>query len=363
MNKKIKKLFNNPGVFFRDYFMKKYPVINSEQRFSEHDENAVYLVQQNLYELEKKITVQNFDVDIVYTWVNDKDEEWLNKKKQFSNHDIACSGSADQARFENHNELYYSVLSVKNFLPWVRNIYIVTDNQRPDWLSDDENIFIVDHHDIIDAQYLPTFNSHVIEANLHKIPGLAEKFIYFNDDVIVAKPLEKEHFFRKNGIASIFASKKNLQDMVQRGVTTATLIASENSNKILIENHGIRIDNPLVHTYVPLNKSSFKKCWEDNLPRIQSFLSNKYRSENDLNMATFLVPWSMYIQGESVITSEICYYFNIRSPHANMQYKKLLELKVKKQSPHSICVNDFKSGNQETDYQIHLENFLIKYFS
>lgn len=361
--KKINKFLKNPGIFFRDFLINRYPVINCEQRFTESEEEAVYLVQQHLYELEKKITVQNFDVDIVYTWVNDKDEEWLNKKKQFSNHDVACSGSADKARFENHNELYYSVLSVKNFLPWVRNIYIVTDNQRPDWLGNEENIFIIDHHDIIDDQYLPTFNSHVIEANLHKIPGLAEKFIYFNDDVMVAKSLEKEHFFRKNGTASIFASKKSLQDMVQRGVKTATLIASENSNKILIKNHGISIDNPLVHTYVPLNKSSFEKCWEDNLLCIQSFLSNKYRSENDLNMATFLVPWSMYIQGESVITSEICYYFNIRSPHANMQYKKLLELRVKNQSPHSICVNDFKSGNQETDYQIHLENFLIKYFS
>ena len=45
----------------------------------------------------------------------------------------------------------------------------------------------MDHREIIEQEYLPTFNSHVIEANLHKIPNLSEHFIYFNDDVFVAK--------------------------------------------------------------------------------------------------------------------------------------------------------------------------------
>lgn len=52
----------------------------------------------------------------------------------------------------------------------------------------------MDHREIIDHDYLPTFNSHVIEANLHKIPNLSEHFIYFNDDVFVAKPLQKAIF-------------------------------------------------------------------------------------------------------------------------------------------------------------------------
>lgn len=361
---KIKKLIRQPGIFFRDYFIKKYPMINSEQKFTENEEIAVFTVENHLQEIESYLpTVAHFDVDVVYTWVNDKDPKWVEKKNQYTNSHAACEGSTNQARFENHNELYYSVLSVKRFLPWVRNIYIVTDNQRPEWLKDGDNIFIIDHREIIDAQYLPTFNSHVIEAHLHKIQGLAENFIYFNDDVMVARPLKKEHFFRRNGLASIFASKKSLQDMVQRGVATATLIASENSNKLLIKNHGIRIDNPLVHTYVPLNKSSFKKCWKENLPHIQSFLSNKYRSENDLNMATFLIPWNMYIQGESVITSEVCYYFNIRSPHAQLQYKKLLDAKDTNLRPHSICVNDFKADhNISKNFSKSLEEFLNNYY-
>ena len=361
--RKLKKFVKSPGTFFRDYLIKKYPIINSEQKLSEYDENAVYLVQQHLYEIEKNITDQSFEVDIVYTWVNDKEEEWLKKKKQFSSHDAACTGSADQARFENHNELYYSVLSVKNFLPWVRNIYIVTDNQRPDWLGDDGNIFIVDHHDIIDAQYLPTFNSHVIEANLHKIEGLAEHFIYFNDDVMVAKPLDKEHFFRKNGLASVFASKKSLKEMTAKGVSTATLIASKNSNKILMKKYGAYIDTPLVHTYVPLIKTDFNECWSENAEIIHSFLANRYRSSNDLNIATFLVPWMMYLSGHSVISTDICYYFNIRSNHALNQYKKLLHAKNRGVLPHSLCANDFKTEQINVEkFSENLENFLSQYY-
>ena len=299
MNSKFRKLIKNPGIFFRDYFMKRYPIMNSEQKFTEHNEAAVYVVQQHLYNIEKTIDVKVFDVDIVYTWVNDKDPSWVKKKEKYSSHDVACIGSADQARFENHNELYYSILSVKKFLPWVRNIYIVTDNQRPDWLVNDEKIFIVDHQDIIDSQYLPTFNSHIIEAHLHKIKGLAEHFIYFNDDVMVAKPLAKEHFFRKNGLASIFSSKKSLAEMTAKGVTTATLSASKNSNQILMKKYGTSIDTPLVHTYIPLTKTSFDQCWKENSKYIQSFLCNRYRSKNDLNMATFLVPWMMYLEGHS----------------------------------------------------------------
>lgn len=364
MKNKLFKLIRSPGLFFRDYFVKKYPVINSEQKFTEEDELAVNIVKKRIHEIEGKIpNFLNFDVDIVYTWVNDQDLSWVEKRQKYSIGDENLDDSADVARFENHNELYYSILSVKKFLPWVRNIYIITDNQKPDWLDDEENIFIIDHTDIIDSRYLPTFNSHVIEANLHKIHDLAEHFIYFNDDVLVAKPLEKEHFFRKNGVASIFASKKSLKRMSEEGVVTATLLASKNSNKILKKKFGTKLDLPLVHTYVPLKKSIYKKCWEDNLDIIQSFLSHKYRSQNDINMATFLVPWAMYLQGESIITSEICYYFNIRSPHALNQYKKLLRLSRMSQRPHSICINDFKmDSNNGSNFSKSLEKFLSQYY-
>ena len=78
-------------------------------------------------------------------------------------------------------------------------------------------IKLINHSQIIDAKYLPTFNSHVIEANLYKIPDLSEHFIYFNDDVFVARPLMPNHFFENNGLASLFVANKSFQKNTSTG--------------------------------------------------------------------------------------------------------------------------------------------------
>ena len=149
-------------------------------------------------------------------------------------------------------------------MPWVRNIFIVTADQKPKWLDENAHskIKLINHSQIIDAKYLPTFNSHVIEANLYKIPDLSEHFIYFNDDIFVARPLMPNHFFENNGLASLFVANKSFQKMRQRGLITPTLTASEHALKLLKRHYPtININTPLVHTYVPLRKTSFQKAW------------------------------------------------------------------------------------------------------
>lgn len=196
----------------------------------------------------------DFPIDVVFTWVNDKDPKWQEKYKRFKMVNIDSHGqyATDTARFSNHNELYFSVKSVLTYLPWINNIYIVTDEQYPEWVDKYENVIVVDHKDIIPEKYLPTFNSHVIEAHLHKIKELSEHFIYFNDDVFVARELPQGHFFKSNGIASIFLSRKNLVEMKNRGVTTPTLSASIHASELLKGAFGYEVLTPLVHTYVPL---------------------------------------------------------------------------------------------------------------
>lgn len=90
----------------------------------------------------------------------------------------------------------------------MRKIYIITDNQTPEWIDLYSNVTIIDHRDIIPKEYLPTFNSHVIEAYLHKIKDLSEYFLYFNDDVFVSREIPKSHFFKSNGISSIYNKKE-----------------------------------------------------------------------------------------------------------------------------------------------------------
>src|SRR5690606_34630446 len=115
--------------------------------------------------------------------------------------------AAHESRFRTHDELRYSLRSLARYLPWVRSVYVVTAGQVPDWLRPDDRLRVVDHREILPAEALPTFNSQVIEAHLHRVDGLAEHFIYFNDDFFVARPLTKEHFFEPNGLIRVFESR------------------------------------------------------------------------------------------------------------------------------------------------------------
>lgn len=364
--RKLKKLIKSPNLFFRDYLNKKYPVFNNEQRISQDDEDVVvkYEIQQSL--LESKIINKNMPIDVVFTWVDNTDTCWRERYRMAVEAQLDSIGlyADDDARFENHNELYYSVHSVLKYLEWVNHIFVVTDKQVPTWLASlkSNKITIINHHQIIDEKYLPTFNSHVIEAHLHKIPNLSENFIYFNDDVFVARPLSKEHFFAANGNASIFLADKSLNAMQQKGVVTPTLFACNNSRKLLNGYYGANIDATLVHTYFPLKKSYFEQAWRQFDKEVTAFLPNRFRSNNDLNLATFLVPYLMYLEGSSVAKVDVCYYFNIRTNNASVQYRKLLEGKAQGRSPHSFCANDFNSLESVPNYRQNLERMLKSYY-
>ena len=362
--RKTKKLIKNPSIFFRDYFNKRHPHSYTELKAGEFTELAFAS-----YADENHVAVSDdMAIDVVYTWVDNTDSQWQKTyqyhKSQSKQTNIGRFAT-DAARFSNHNELYYSIKSVKRYLPWVRHIYIVSDGQIPDWLHEFTNVTIIHHKDIIDEQYLPTFNSHVIEAFLHKIPNLSENFIYFNDDVFIAKPLEKKHFFGANHLASLFISAKSLQAMKERGLNTSTLFACFNSINLLNRHYLVQITNALVHTYYPLKKSSYEQAWRLYEQEILAYLPNKFRSNNDINMATFLVPWLMYCEALATERIDVCYYFNIRSPSAVGYYTKLLELKDKPHCPHSFCANDFntENTNQLVDYQEKLFNLLNCYYS
>lgn len=359
--RKVKKLLSSPGLFFRDYLIQKYPLIFNEINCPVEQEKI--LIRNDL-NIERKIHI-DFPVDVVFTWVNDSDPVWRKKfcdyKKSVSEGDKEYD--CDPARYCNNNEIIFSVESVIRFMPWVRRVFIITDNQFPEALNQYQKVKIIDHRDIIAEALLPTFNSHVIEAHLHNIPGLAEHFIYFNDDVFVARPLLASHFFKGNGHAALFLADKSLAIMAQKGKNTPTLHASCKSVALLKERYKQVIDSPLVHTYVPLRKSMFTLAWDEYNDEIVKFISSKFRSHNDLNLATFLVPWLAYIHGIATLQRDSCYYFNIRSPAARTHYQALLQAKNNNVSPHSFCANDFSSTKSVMkNHKYLLEDFLKNYY-
>jgi hypothetical protein len=155
--------------------------------------------------------MQSFDVDLVYLWVDGSDPQWLEKKERFTGKLADNSEGNNKGRYVNNDELKYSLRSVEKYVPWVRRIYIVTDNQCPEWLQREHpKIRIVDHTEILPEEALPCFNSSVIEYFLYRIPDLAEHFLFANDDMFFNKPLSPYYFFDKEGIPFVRLKKKFL---------------------------------------------------------------------------------------------------------------------------------------------------------
>lgn len=143
-------------------------------------------------------------VDVVITWVDGSDLQLQQKRQSYLTENIA-SDAVSTTRFSSQNEIYFCIASILKYMPDCGTIYVVTDQQQPQFLSQffQENIChhdkirLIDHRELFKGyeQYLPTFNSLTIESMLWNIPNIAEKFIYFNDDVFLNAPLQLSDCF------------------------------------------------------------------------------------------------------------------------------------------------------------------------
>ncbi|XP_074026778.1 N-acetylglucosamine-1-phosphate transferase subunits alpha and beta isoform X1 [Leptinotarsa decemlineata] len=135
-------------------------------------------------------------VDVVYTWVNGSDPVFLQNLENYIEAESDLYDVSKQ-RFDDKEELKFSLRSLEKYAPWVNHVYIVTNGQIPSWLNlDYEKVTLVTHEEIFkDTFNLPTFSSPAIESNLHRISRLSKKFIYFNDDIFLGMPTYLEDFF------------------------------------------------------------------------------------------------------------------------------------------------------------------------
>lgn len=141
------------------------------------------------------------DIDLVYLWVDSTDPVWQAKKIEALTTLGGHTPAPFAARFRNHDELKYSLRSVAKHAPFIRNIYIITNQQRPTWLnSEARDLFVIDHKDIFsDSSCLPCFSSNAIETVMHRIHGLSEFFLYANDDMFFLNNVTAEDFLLGNG--------------------------------------------------------------------------------------------------------------------------------------------------------------------
>jgi hypothetical protein len=166
-------------------------------------------------------------IDVVIAWVDGRDPKHRAKRKRY----LADPGgdakpervATDERRFSDNDEIRFCLRSIRNYAPWVRTIWLVTDDQVPASIdrqrAEQDNIRIVDHREIFRGydQLLPTFNSRAIESMLWRIDGLADRFVYFNDDMMLVGPVEPTDFFSHEGKAMLRGRWSNWQQQLERG--------------------------------------------------------------------------------------------------------------------------------------------------
>ncbi len=284
-------------------------------------------------------------IDLVYLWVNGNDPKWLEKRNSFLGKNI--QKSALTGRYEDNDELKYSLRSVEKHLPWVRNIFIVTDNQIPNFLDvSNPKIKIIDHTEIIPKEFLPTFNAGVIEYFLHNIPNLSEQFIFSNDDFFVNSPLSEDFFF-KDGLPIIrmvslkkFFIKLKLKKWLNRYVCTYHL-GIMNALKLVENKYGKSYAIRPYHNIDAYLKSDYKKAYETFEEDIKPTLLNRFRKNNDIQRILFDAYALANNRGhlEYVKGRKLAYLILLEK--ANYQ-KRLSRYK-----PKLFCLNDTEDATDE----------------
>ena len=140
------------------------------------------------------------DIDIVVLWVDGNDPAWQAEKNLYAPKNTDDSSAVN--RYRDWGLMKYWFRCIEKYIPWYRTLHFVTWGHVPSFLdTGNPRLHIVRHEDYLPPEALPTFSSHALEMSLHRIKGLAEHFIYFNDDTYILRPMQAEQFFEeKSGL-------------------------------------------------------------------------------------------------------------------------------------------------------------------
>ncbi|WP_247254117.1 stealth conserved region 3 domain-containing protein [Pseudomonas moorei] len=291
-------------------------------------------------------------IDAVYTWVDSRDPEWKNAwQREFP------AKSYDADRYSSHDELRFSLRSLGKYAPWLNRIYVVSNCSPPEWLSVKHSVIEwVRHEEIFpDPAVLPTFNSHAIESCLHRIKGLSENFIYFNDDFFLGQPCLPGDFFDEYGRAIAYFEQHGLAYPEKISVETPDyIIATKNSSQLLHELFQLRPRR--LHKHVPyaLIRSVLEEleCRFDEA--FEATRRSKLRSGGDINVASFLCPHYSCATGRAVSAD----VKNFTAQPSNIG--KLLN--YGSVGYKFVCINDGGNSSSNLEYKILSRRFLLERF-
>ena len=314
----------------------------------------------------------DFQVDFVIPWVDGSDEEWSKKKDKYLEN--KNQGSTEE-RYRDFGTLRYLLRSIEKYANWFHKIYLITDNQIPEWLQLNERICVVDHTEYIPKKFLPTFNSNVIELNIWRIHDLSEHFILLNDDLLFTKKTSKKDFFTNDGMPRDITAQSILMprdDFSHIAVNNISLINNLfNKREWLRKNWQLAfsLKNGLVfntlslivsplpyftrfvdpHIGIAYIKQNFIKIWEIFPERLTQTSVNRFRKYNEVSH--WLVRYYQIVSGQ---VSPRSYKF---SKYYDISDVVKLKKEFAKPTHKMIVLND---GNLNNDtYKLGMETMVL----
>jgi hypothetical protein len=308
---------------------------------------------------ERAIFDVDFPIDVVYMWVDSGDLDWQARKASA----LAALGvdpgpsAANDERFRDNGELRFSLRSLERYAPWVRRVFLVTDQQIPHWLDTAHpRLEIVDHRELFGgAGRLPSFNSHAIGARLHHIVGLSEHYLHFNDDFFLGRDVAPGLFFQSNGMANFFLSRSTLE-LNDPGVAPKHEDARRNVVRLLQRDFGRTPTRAFFHTPITQRRSTMFEL-EQRYPEVFSATwSNQFRDSSDYEINSWLHHYYGYLVGKSAIGQVRYDYFELSNKAAWTRMKRLLRTRDRD----AFCVND--SADTTPEQRLRGTEWLAAYF-
>ncbi|MGN8551070.1 UNVERIFIED_CONTAM: stealth family protein [Microbacterium sp. SLM126] len=245
------------------------------------------------------------DIDLVFSWVDGSASDFQRQRAARLAEYVVGEGDEGPARYRHVDELRYALRSVHMYAPWVRRIFIATDSPTPAWLLDHPKVTIVRSAEFFaDPSVLPTHNSHAVEAQLHRIPGIAEHFLYSNDDMFFGRMVEPEMFFTPAGIS------KFVECEVRIGAGEPATHRSGHDNglrvnrALLRERFGRSIVRDLEHCATPLRRSVMAELEETFAADFARTAASRFRSATDISVTNSLYHYYALMTGRAVPTTQ-----------------------------------------------------------
>ena len=319
-------------------------------------------------------------IDIVLPWVDPNDPSWQEEKHRYDG-TVNSEEDAREIRYRDWDNLKYVFRSIEKFAPWINKIHFITCGQIPEWMNvDNPKLHLVDHKDYIPKEYLPTFSSHVIELNMHRIPELSEKFIYFNDDIFLINPVKPTDFFRDGLPCDV-----NISNLIVPSRTSFTPIVfktvayinhhfnkRENIKKNIKQYLNIKYGFSGIvsfvmflkwdqytgfynhHLAISYLKKTLQTVWDEEPEILKETSSHRFRNNDDVNQYIFRF-WQL-ASGNFYPYTLHGKYFKISDDN-----RKIINF-IRKRKGRMICINDDEFEGDFESVKLEINKELNKMF-